>query len=220
MRRTVLAMSEPLDARERSELCVLLDDLGPGAPTLCEGWTTADMAAHLVVRERDPRSGPGILLGERFPKLEAYTTKLMERVKAKGYGAAVDKVRTGPPFGPFKIPGLRTLINLQEYVVHFEDVRRANGLGPRTDRPDLDEQLWATLQRGAKLQLRRVKHVGVRLQWGEQSFAARDGEPAATMAGGPVDLLLFLFGRTAAAQVDISGEEGAVAAVRAAKLGI
>jgi len=187
-------MTESLDARERRELCTLLDDLGPDAPTLCEGWRTADLAAHLVVRERDPRSGPGILLGERFPKLEAYTTKLMERVKAKGYGVAVDKIRTGPPFGPFKMPGLRTLINLQEYVVHFEDVRRANGLAPRTDRPDLDAKIWSLLERGAKLQLRGVKGVGVRLQWGEQSFHARKGDELATIAGAPVDLLLYLFG--------------------------
>ncbi|MEV4089519.1 maleylpyruvate isomerase N-terminal domain-containing protein, partial [Nonomuraea fuscirosea] len=37
---------------ERAALCDLLDRLGPDEPTLCAGWTTADLAAHLAIRER------------------------------------------------------------------------------------------------------------------------------------------------------------------------
>ena len=44
---------------ERASLCDLLAEVGPDAPTLCEGWTTALLAAHLVVRERRPDGGPG-----------------------------------------------------------------------------------------------------------------------------------------------------------------
>src|SRR5262245_9679824 len=40
--------------RERAALCDLLDRVGPDRPTLCEGWTTNDLAAHLWVRESDP----------------------------------------------------------------------------------------------------------------------------------------------------------------------
>ncbi|MGD0448569.1 MAG: maleylpyruvate isomerase family mycothiol-dependent enzyme [Candidatus Dormibacteria bacterium] len=47
-------MAEPIDAQERRELCDLLIQVGPDAPTLCEGWTTSDLAAHLVLRERFP----------------------------------------------------------------------------------------------------------------------------------------------------------------------
>ena len=43
---------------ERQALCSLLEDRGPLAPTLCEGWTTADLAAHLYVRERKPLAAP------------------------------------------------------------------------------------------------------------------------------------------------------------------
>jgi hypothetical protein len=46
----------PLDAVEREQLCDLFLELGPEAPTLCEGWATLDLAAHLVMREHDPRS--------------------------------------------------------------------------------------------------------------------------------------------------------------------
>src|SRR5690606_1471098 len=41
-------------SRERAALCDLLSRLGPDQPTLCEGWTTRDLAAHLLLRERRP----------------------------------------------------------------------------------------------------------------------------------------------------------------------
>ena len=40
--------------RERLLLADLLEAEGPEAPTLCEGWSTRDLAAHLIVRERRP----------------------------------------------------------------------------------------------------------------------------------------------------------------------
>jgi hypothetical protein len=43
----------PLDDVERARLSDLLDELGPDAPTLLALWTTRDLAAHLVLRERD-----------------------------------------------------------------------------------------------------------------------------------------------------------------------
>jgi hypothetical protein len=50
------------DAAERAQLADLLGELGPGAPTLLAPWTTRDLAAHLVLRERDPLAGPGLVL--------------------------------------------------------------------------------------------------------------------------------------------------------------
>ena len=55
---------------ERGRLCDLLLEVGPDAPTLCEGWTAADLAAHLVIRERKPLAAPGIVAGG---KLGEYT---------------------------------------------------------------------------------------------------------------------------------------------------
>ncbi len=48
------------DAVERAQLANLLAELGPDAPTLLPPWTTRDVAAHLVLRERDPLAGPGL----------------------------------------------------------------------------------------------------------------------------------------------------------------
>ena len=174
-------------------------------------------AAHLVVRERRPTGGPGILLGGPFSR---HTESLMAKEAGRGYRTVVDRVRNGPPLGPFAVPGLRTLLNLQEYVVHHEDVRRANGLGARLDRPDLQDALWAALRRGARLMLRRVRGARVRL-------ARRDGDSVAvgrgsevTVTGDPVDLLLYLFGRRAAASVEITGTDDAKAALADARLGL
>ena len=49
---------------ERVRLCDLLIEQGESAPTLCEGWLTRDLVAHLFVREHRPAAMPGILLGD------------------------------------------------------------------------------------------------------------------------------------------------------------
>jgi uncharacterized protein (TIGR03085 family) len=211
---------EPLDARERRELCDLFGDLGPEAPTLCEGWATRDLAAHLVVRERSPQAAPGILLGGPFAKLLDRATA---RALARGFDDLVERVRNGPPPGPFAVPGLRSLINLNEYAVHHEDVRRANGMGPRTDRDDLQAALWRILRRGAALQLRKVrKDISVRVRGADddaEDIVVGSG-PEAILTGAPLEVVLFLMGRRGAAQVALDGDPGAVRVLEAAELGI
>ena len=210
-------MTDHLDARERAELCDLLLELGPDAPTLCEGWRTLDLGAHLVIREREPRTTPGIL-SDRFA---GYTHRRQDVWADKGLDAVVARIRSGPPLIPWGLPGLRTLVNLNEYVVHHEDVRRANGLGPRTDRPDLDDAMWRVVKRSAGMATRSLKDVGLVLARPDGERArARKGEPVVTATGAPVDLALFLGGRTGAAQVELSGPADAVAAVRSASFGV
>ncbi|MDP1820725.1 MAG: TIGR03085 family metal-binding protein [Acidimicrobiales bacterium] len=216
-------MPEPLDARERRELCDLFGDLGPSAPTLCEGWATLDLAAHLVVRERSPLAAPGILFGGPFERvLERATGKAV----ARGYDHLVEQVRNGPPLGPFAVPVIRGIVNLNEYAVHHEDVRRANGLRPRTDRADLQAALWRLLRRGAGLQLRRVDGATVRLTSPASGDRAVDHVvvgrtgPEVTLTGAPLELVLYLFGRRRAAQVDVTGAPEARAILAQARLGI
>jgi uncharacterized protein (TIGR03085 family) len=208
----------PLDARERSELCDLFLAVGPDAPTLCEGWTTLDLAAHLVVREHDPRSGFAILGGERFAKLEH---SLMDSARSQGYEGLVDRLRAGPPLVPWRLPVLRQFLNLTEWFVHHEDVRRPAGKAPRGDRPDLDSTLWTMLRPGSRFMLRKVRGAGVALEapgFGEVS--ARGPGPSVRLTGGPQELTLYLSGRRSAARVDITGPEEARAIIESAPLGI
>ncbi len=208
----------PLDARERAELCDLFLAKGPDAPTLCEGWATQDLAAHLLVRETDLRSGLAILGGDRFASLEA---KLMDGAKAQGYERIVERLRTGPPAVPWRLPGLRPLLNEAEWFIHHEDVRRANGEGPRTDRPDLDASLWRNVRRTARFMLRRVKGAGVALEApGFGEVPARGSAPNVRLVGGPQELVLYLSGRRAAAKLDITGSDEARAALESASLGL
>ena len=51
-----------LSEAERQVLVDAMLVAGPDAPTLCEGWTVKDLAAHLVARERRPDSGPGVII--------------------------------------------------------------------------------------------------------------------------------------------------------------
>ena len=62
--------------RERAALVQTLRAVGPDAPTLCEGWTTRDLAAHLVVRERRLDATLGIMV----PFLAGYTEKVQDKV--------------------------------------------------------------------------------------------------------------------------------------------
>ena len=205
-----------LDQRERDELCDLVLSLGPEAPTLCEGWTTLDLAAHLAVREREPLAGPGILI-ERFA---GFTERRQEARAANGLEAVVAELRQ-PPLFPWRVPKLRTLLNLNEYVIHHEDVRRANGLGPRTDRPDLDEAVWNLVQGAGKLAARRIDGGGLDVATPDgQRATLKKGEPTVTLTGRPVELALYLAGRKAAAQVELGGPPAAVAAVEQARFGI
>ncbi|MCB0971044.1 MAG: TIGR03085 family protein [Acidimicrobiales bacterium] len=213
-------MSIDLDLRERAELCDLFDELGPEAPTLSGAWTTADLAAHLAVREGDLLGAPGILI----PPLAGLTDKRMAALLDRlGYAGVVDKVRNGPPLGPMKIPAVRRVANLIEYYVHHEDVRRANGSGPRTDRPDLEIALWDLLGRMAPLMVRKAGVGGVTVRLVDDAGAERTvgkGDQVVTITGTPGELVLELYGRRDHAEVTYEGDDDAVAKVKAASFGI
>jgi len=192
--------SAPIDMREREELCDLLIELGPDAPTLCEGWDTIDLAAHLVLREHFARG----------------TDERMATEKAKGLPMLIDRLRGGPPPVPWRIPGLRTFMNGLEYFIHHEDVRRANGLGRRTDRPDLDALAWRMSGFLGRRAARQIRPYGLELR-PPSGDPRRFGPPGgAVLQGEPTELLLYLSGRRDAAEVQLTGDADAVAALRGA----
>src|SRR6266567_8529476 len=128
------------DAQERRTLCDLFDELGPSVATLLEGWTAHDLAAHIVLRERDLLAGPCVVLPGPFQRFaERRRVRLAEK---RAFGWLVGRIRSGPPPGFFRIGWVRSFPNLNEFFVHHEDVRRANDLGPRTLTPGLDAALW------------------------------------------------------------------------------
>jgi uncharacterized protein (TIGR03085 family) len=209
---------------ERRALCALLDETGPEAPTLCEGWTSRDLAAHLVLREHRPDAGMGILGGP----LARYTEHVQHRLAQQvPYPRLVETVRNGPPrLSVFGIPGMDERANLVEYFVHHEDVRRgADGWKPRDLDEGLAEQLWERL--GMARFILRKAPVGIELARSDVNGAGgpdrrhrltvKNGTPVVTVVGHPGELVLWALGRTGAAQVRLDGAEKAIAALTPAR---
>ena len=205
-----------LAGSERARLCDELSEAGPDAPTLCAGWLTRDLAAHLFVRERRPLAMPGILLGGPFPKLT--DSSMAHALRSHGYAGLVAKVRSGPPLLWRPIDGL---VNLVEYFVHAEDVRRAAPTWEPRNEPQLDAALWVTLGRMSRVLTRKLRGAGLDLERPEgERIVARRGEPRAVLSGGAQELVLFLSGRGQVARVSLSGAEEAQQIVRGASMGI
>jgi uncharacterized protein (TIGR03085 family) len=221
---------------ERLALCATLEKAGPDAPTLCAGWTTRDLAAHLVLRERRPDAAAGIPGGP----LARHTAKVQQRLAATPYPALLATIRSGPPrLSPFAIPALDERANTVEFFVHNEDVRRAaSDWAPRDISPGLSDALWDRL-RMARFTLRKAP-VGVEFARNDdgagpggkedgadskQGRAGGDGTaeapefrmmvrrstPVVTVIGKPAELILWASGRTSAAQVRLDGTAAATA---------
>jgi uncharacterized protein (TIGR03085 family) len=111
---------------------------------------------------------------------------------------------------------------LNEFFVHHEDVRRANGMDERALSPELDTALWRNVRRGCRFLSRRLREVGLEIEWAGTGARARarHGEPVARLSGHPGELLLYLFGRNGAANVEVTGPDEAVATVRRARFGM
>ncbi|MFF5299635.1 TIGR03085 family metal-binding protein [Streptomyces sp. NPDC013161] len=205
--------------RERLLLADLLETAGPDAPTLCEGWRTRDLAAHVVVRERRADAAGGIMIKQLAPRLE----RVMTEFAAKPYEELIQLIRTGPPrFSPFQLKQLDEASNTVEFYVHTEDVRRAQPeWTPRELDPVFQDALWSRLERMARL-MGRTAPTGLVLRRPDgQTAVAHKGAPVVTVTGEPSELLLFAHGRQSVAKVELDGDENAIAKIQEAKqLGI
>lgn len=211
---------------ERRALCALLDETGPDAPTLCEGWRTADLAAHLVLRERRPDAAAGLLGGP----LAGHTRRVNQALSTRTpFPHLVELIRTGPPpLSIYRLPGMDERLNLVEFFVHHEDVRRgADGWQPRELKDGLADALWQRLS-ASRLLFRRSP-VGVELARDDLTSApgkrqvrvtARARTPVVTVTGPPAELMLWSLGRTGAARVRLDGNADAVRQLSAARRGI
>lgn len=197
-----------LAARERVALADSLLAVGPDAPTLCEGWTTRDLARHLVLREGDPQAVARLVV--------AHAPALRGRLPgtdgpSRPYEDLVARFRSGPAL-PVPRP-VDALVNTAEHFIHHEDVRRAQpGWTARLLDLDDEKALWGptlVMARGAYLRC----PVGVVLVVpdGPRSKVRR-GVPSVVVTGLASELVLYVTGRRAQADVRLSGPTDAVAA--------
>jgi len=189
--------------------------VGPDAPTLCEGWKTRDLAAHLVIREYRLDAAPGIVI----PFFASHTANVQKQVTERaGWDDLMDKVAAGPPiYSPLKL--LDPVANVAEMFIHHEDVRRAQpGWEPRVLEQGLVGALRRTLPLMGRLTLAKVPgRVVLRTQDGKTVLGVGRG-PTVVVTGTPEELLLFAVGREA--RVELDGDESAVQAVRDAPKGL
>lgn len=202
---------------ERAALAETFRATGPDAPTLCTGWSTRDLLAHLVVREGRPDASPGIMI----PLFAGHTERVQNSYARRDYPALIDQFASGPPmWSPFRL--IDGLANTAEFYVHHEDVRRAvDGWEPRTLPPGLRAALLTNLKRVGKPALRSLpaRVTLVDPNDGELITAGSSSAAPVTITGDVGELVFFCFGRDAA-RVDLDGDDGAVAAVRGASRGI
>jgi len=206
---------------QREALCDALDAVHPSAPTLCDGWTAHHLAAHVWLRENRVWTGVGARVLNRPEQLDQRMAEVMTQ---RPYADLVAAIRRGPGgLSPFRLPGMEAAANTLEFLVHCEDVRR--GSGNNTPRPTdlaLEQLCWSRLPTLARFFLRGCP-VAV---WLERDVPP--GEPVrigkgpdiVTLSGAASELLLYLFGRRRAANVEVIGEPAAVSVLAGRKLGI
>jgi uncharacterized protein (TIGR03085 family) len=198
---------------ERAALVSTLRTAGPDAPTLCPGWTTRQLAAHLVARERRPDAFLGISVPRFADRWHAVERQF---ATANEWPELVDLLASGPPvYSPLR--WLNRVANIHEMFVHHEDIRRAvPGWTPRT----LDETATVALRRLARFFAPTlIPNAPARVV-----FVAPDGAtlarfgtgPELTVTGAPGELLLFAFGRNEI-HVEFDGDAEVIDAVRHAE---
>jgi uncharacterized protein (TIGR03085 family) len=201
--------------QQRQTLVAALRDLGPDAPTGCGDWTTADMAAHLYIRERRADAMPGVL--GRGP-LAKHADRVMASVlRVHTYDHLVDRIAAGPPLA---IRPIDERVNLFEYFVHAEDVRRANGLGPRDLPADLERLMWRRLRPMLRLMFRPAKGIQVEFVTEHGDRGVIGNGPTVRLLGPVGELTLYAFNRKSIAVVTRTGDRAALDRLDAAPLGI
>lgn len=200
--------------RERENLAELLLDAGPEAPTLCDGWTTSDLAAHLYLRERKPHLAGGYFLSP----LASVTEQAQQKIKRRPYRDVVQEWAAGPP--AFLKP-LDKKLNLAEHFIHHEDVRRGGGeVAPRAFSCAVESELMKAAKMmgllalgstDAPVVLTPPNHPPVAL--GGKRGVTDQGDRVVRVSGEPGELLLWVSGRDAV-EVEIAGDNNDIAKVK------
>lgn len=205
-------------ASERTHLCALAQQLGPDAPTLSGDWTVRDLVVHLLIREGHPAA-----VGVVVPQLSGVLDRTSARLSRQDFGALVTKLRHGPPiYSPFRVPKLGSMLNLIEFFVHHEDIRRAQPTWePRSLPTATEDGIWRAVKVAGK-GLTAKSGVGVvaeRTDDGQRSVLKK-GDGSVVLRGLPSEITLFVYGRKQQARIELAGDPADVAKLEATPLGL
>ena len=195
--------------REREDLANLLLSVGPDAPTLCEGWTTRDLANHLYIRENRLDAAGGMFVKALSERLDAVTAE----VNRMPYAEVVGKWGSGAPrWNPMNWAD--RYVNTAENFVHHEDVRRAEeGWTVRQLPPSGVSDLWRLVTTVGRMMLRGSTSTVVLMRDDGVAVTLIDnsakGAPVVTVRGSVGELVLWLYGRDEV-RVTIDGDESGI----------
>jgi uncharacterized protein (TIGR03085 family) len=201
----------PRHVRLRAGLAAALAAASPHDPTLCEGWEARHLAAHVLTRQRSPRiHSPAFRdLADRAQDPEVYAD-LVARVAAPP-----------PRLSPHAWAG--DLMNVTEFFVHAEDVRRGPGDVPsRALDDDVVASLWRQLGLAGRLSYRRAAPGVLLVAPGvgrRRVSRPRRGAGTVVVTGEVGELVLHASGRGRHAHVDVAGDPADLAALDAVQPG-
>lgn len=207
--------SMDLVSDERGRLITTLERVGGDAPTLCEGWVTEDLLRHLVVREIYPH----VALSSKIPgKLTAGQREKMAELESASYEELLDEFRNGrQKYSPLNLSAVDKAFNTLEYVIHHEDVRRAQTPALGRVLPEKEQkEIFSSLKALAQLNFLKAPAQIVLNAPGVGSItvlASKRHDKTVTITGTPLELAMYAFGRDIC-QVVFDGDEDAIKAVQ------
>jgi uncharacterized protein (TIGR03083 family) len=193
---------------ERLALIDFLDSLSPdewATPSLCDGWTVQDVAAHLAVAPSAAPHAAFVALARGGFRLNRMIADMAVRYASRGPGPILDQLRINAETGaqPF---GLPKQAPLTDALVHGLDIRRPLGasrvvtgeaFAPAADW--LAGQRWPlTVPLGGKV---RKTVAGLRLVAGDVGWSHGEGPEVRCSAEA---ILLLLTGR-AVGRTELTG---------------
>jgi len=206
----------------REVLAETLLAAGPGAATLCAGWRTQELAAHLYLREHSAKVGLGLVVKPWNKVSEKATARLAaEASTPEAFADLVRKYRNGPPkLSPMALRAVDHSANLVEFFVHTEDIRRATDRwAPRALDLEYSEALWAELVKRAAILYRGVDLGVVLVNPAGPRHVAKRAPVSVAIIGEPGELLMHANGRIGQALVSFEGRPDAVALLQTAPVG-
>jgi uncharacterized protein (TIGR03085 family) len=191
---------------EHEAMADTLTRVGAGAPTLIDGWTTTELAAHLA--SLDAGGGLVLFLGRQlitriYPRPTTGSRKLaaraLERAKAKGYDWCVAQVRT-PRRLPMRLGGAP--VAMFEVYVHHQDVLRAD---PALEPRPAPEELASCLPWLLAFHSKRLDDIELIIETDSGELRAGTGTPVA-VRGEVGEVVLWLAGRESHGDVEVDAD--------------
>ncbi|MEU6764012.1 maleylpyruvate isomerase family mycothiol-dependent enzyme [Streptomyces sp. NPDC046853] len=189
-------MNEDVWALVHAERAALIEDLAHlddkqwEQPSLCDGWTVHDVAAHLVNTARTTRLGfVGGMIRARFD-FDRQNARGVERERGSSPKETLERLRqaasrkTGPP-APLDT-------RIVEEVIHGEDIRRPLGIGRSYPIAAVVRSLRLQARTSASMGGAKERVAGIQLAPTDADLTIGEGSQA---RGTAICLLLAISGR-------------------------